>query len=81
MRATDYVPIACAQHEQLEHAVLRRQKLRIEMADAAGGRLERVVLPTDVVTRDGDEWLNYRAEDGEGVVRLDRILAFSPAPA
>jgi Rho-binding antiterminator len=81
MSSTDYQPIACARHEMLEFAVLRRQKLRIELADAAGGRLARVVWPTDVVTRDGAEWLNYRAEDGEGVVRLDRILAFAPEPA
>lgn len=76
---TDYVPIACARHEALEFAVLRRQKLRVELIEESGARRAMLILPTDVYTRDGAEWLRYRSGEGEGVVRLDRILGFSPA--
>ncbi len=78
--ASDYVPIACAEHERLEFAVLRRQRLRLEYRDESGLTISRVVLPTDVATRDGAEWLSYREmEGGEGVIRLDRIVSAKPA--
>lgn len=77
---SDYVPIACAEHERLEFAVLRRQRLRLEYRDESGLTISRVVLPTDVATRDGAEWLSYREmEGGEGVIRLDRIVSAKPA--
>jgi transcriptional antiterminator Rof (Rho-off) len=77
--AQDYVPITCAFHERLEFAVLRRQRLRLRYSE--GERVEEgVLLPTDVVTRDGAEWLHCRDDDGqERVLRLDRLLAASEA--
>lgn len=77
---SDYLPIACVEHERLEFAVLRRQRLSLEYRDEGGQTISRIVLPTDVQTRDGAEWLSFRAGDGaEGVVRLDRILSAKPA--
>jgi Rho-binding antiterminator len=36
-----------------------------------------MVLPLDVATRDGAEWLKFRREDGSHEeIRLDRILSF-----
>ena len=71
-----YVPIPCIAHEKLEFAVLRRQKLRLRLREEGGEERQLIVLPTDVVTRDGAEWLSYRTEEGEtGVVRLDEILS------
>jgi Rho-binding antiterminator len=76
----DYVPIACVEHERLEFAVLRRQRLRLEYRDEAGQTLSVIVLPTDVETRDGAEWLSYRTADGTtGVLRLDRIVSAKTA--
>lgn len=77
--AEGYIPIACAFHERLEFAVLRRQRLRLRYSE--GERVEEgVLLPTDVVTRDGAEWLHCRDGDGqERVLRLDRLLAASEA--
>ena len=75
-----YVAIPCIEHEKLEYAVLKRQRLRLSFLDAAGARRELLVLPTDVATRDGAEWLSYRDEaGGEGVLRLDRLLSFDAA--
>lgn len=83
---SDYLPIACIEHERLEFAVLRRQRLALEFQDGGGAVWRGVVLPTDVVTRDGAEWLSYTVMDGgeagnAGVVRLDRILSARPASA
>jgi hypothetical protein len=42
----------------------------------------RMVLPTDVATRDGAEWLSYReigtVEGAEGILRLDWIISAQP---
>ena len=76
----DYVPIACVEHERLEFAVLKRQKLRMVFRDESSEEHALLVLPTDVATRNGAEWLSYRDDQGvEAVVRLDRILAAQPA--
>jgi Rho-binding antiterminator len=67
----DYRPIACADHERLEFAALTRQWLdvTVETGGRAGaGRL----LPLDVYTRDGAEWLLAETEAGERLtLRLD----------
>lgn len=76
----DYVPIACVEHERLEFAVLKRQRLRMVFRDESGVEHALLALPTDVATRNGAEWLSYRDELGvEAVVRLDRILSAQPA--
>jgi Rho-binding antiterminator len=76
---SDYVPIACAAHERLEFAVLKRLPLRLRYLEASAGEREARVMPLDVYTRDGAEWLAARDEAGaEFVVRLDRILASDP---
>jgi transcriptional antiterminator Rof (Rho-off) len=73
-----YTPIACAFHESLEFAVLRRGRLRLTYRDAAGEHVA-TVRPTDVATRDGAEWLSYVDEAGEdATLRLDRIIAATP---
>ena len=72
-----YTPIPCVQHERLEFAVLRRQKLRLRLGHGEDATEELIVLPTDVVTRDGAEWLSFQTDSGQNrVVRLDRILGF-----
>jgi len=75
----DYVPIACIEHERLEFAVLRRQKLVLQVLDDSGNFSTLSVLPIDVATRDQAEWLTYRDDSGAvGVVRLDRIQLTKP---
>lgn len=80
MVMSGYQPIPCVEHEKLEYAVLKRQRLRLSFRDEAGARHDLLALPTDVATRDGAEWLSYRDEaGGEGVLRLDRLLSFDAA--
>jgi Rho-binding antiterminator len=74
----DYQPIPCAQHERLEFSVLRKIPLRLEYEN--GGHKHETVLPLDVNTRNGAEWLKFRREDGsETEIRLDAISGFSYA--
>ncbi|MFP5409634.1 MAG: transcriptional antiterminator, Rof [Gammaproteobacteria bacterium] len=64
-----YAPIPCAQHERLEFAALTKQWLDVKV-DGAAQRL----LPLDVFTRDGAEWLTAHTAGGERVtLRLDRL--------
>jgi Rho-binding antiterminator len=73
----DYRPVACAFHERLEFSVLRRLSLLLAYEDAGEVREERV-MPLDVFTGGGAEWLTFRRHGGEvGKVRLDRIRTFS----
>lgn len=76
---SDYLPIPCIEHEKLEYAVLRRQTLSLEFREEDGTVHALSVLPTDVATRNGAEWLSYRDQDGhDAVVRLDRIISAQP---
>lgn len=69
MNGTPYRPIACADHERLEYAALTRQWLTLEV-DGLAQRL----LPLDVYTRDGAEWLLAETPSGEQLtLRLDRL--------
>lgn len=66
---SDYRPIPCVQHERLEFAALTKQWLDLEV-DGVAQRL----LPLDVYTRDGAEWLQAQTESGETItLRLDRL--------
>ncbi|MDD5390963.1 MAG: transcriptional antiterminator, Rof [Gallionellaceae bacterium] len=71
----DYLPIACAVHERLEFAVLRRRHLQLTWLGADGrSQCCEQVLPLDVETRAGAEWLTIKRPSGEiEVVRLDHI--------
>lgn len=68
-----YVPIACADHERLEYAALKREWLFVCLDD--GDRVERHrVLPLDVFTRDAAEWLVAQTTSGSTwTVRLDAV--------
>jgi Rho-binding antiterminator len=71
-----YQPIACAAHERLEFAVLRRQRLNLAWRTEAGVEQRETVLPIDVATRAGAEWLTVKHGEGQTeVIRLDRILS------
>lgn len=78
---TPYRPIACIEHERLEFAVLKRQPLALVCLLDDGATWRGEVLPLDVYTREGAEWLRARAADGrERTVRLDHILSAEVQP-
>ncbi|MCS6786302.1 MAG: transcriptional antiterminator, Rof [Thiobacillaceae bacterium] len=80
MGAERYIPIACAEHERLEYAVLRGLELDLTWREPGGGARRARVRPLDVFTHAGAEWLRLQTKSGETLtLRLDRILAFSQA--
>ena len=77
----DYQPIPCVQHERLEFAVLRRQRLFMRWQAEDGEVLEALVQALDVNTRNQAEWLHLRELEGmhagrESELRLDAIRYF-----
>lgn len=76
-----YQPVACALHERLEFAVLRRIPLVLRYFTVDGGVCEASVLAIDVQTREGAEWLKIQREDGSmSELRLDRLLQVAERP-
>ncbi|MCL5060514.1 MAG: Rho-binding antiterminator [Candidatus Thermoplasmatota archaeon] len=68
---SNYRPIACSDHERLEFAALKRQWLDVIVTTGDRSGRQRV-LPLDVYTRDGAEWLLAETESGERLtLRLD----------
>lgn len=68
---SDYRAIACSDHDRLELAALKRQwlALNVTTGDRAG---RQRLMPLDVYTRDGAEWLLAETESGEQLtLRLD----------
>ncbi len=69
MSESSYAPIPCIQHERLEFAALTKQWLDVKV----DGTMQRL-LPLDVATRDGAEWLLAQTEGGGRLtLRLDRL--------
>ena len=76
---TDYKPISCLNYEQFELAILRHEQLRIAWSEG-NVFYERLVSPTDLQTKAGEEFLLFRDSDGhDGRVRLDHIRKITPA--
>jgi transcriptional antiterminator Rof (Rho-off) len=71
---SDYEPIACGVHEQYQLAVMRGAWLDLEWIDGEGRRSVRRLLPKDVRTRNGAEYLTAEDQAGAGFeIRLDWI--------
>lgn len=73
---TDYQPIACDLHSRYELAVMHRMPLTLCWQGSDGLTHLEKVLPEDLETRNGEEFLVLRNGAGEQLrVRLDRISA------
>jgi Rho-binding antiterminator len=73
----EYQPIPCVQHERLEFSVLRKIPLQIEYRHGLEN-ISQAVMPLDVATRQGAEWLKFKVIGTEDVteIRLDSIISF-----
>lgn len=77
---TDYTPIDCGLHDRYELAVMQRRTVALRWRDAAGATFAESVLPVDLFTRAGEEFMRVRRADGsETTIRLDFITACDPA--
>lgn len=70
-----YTPIGCDVYSELELHIMHRERLRTAWRDVEG----KVLLPKDLQTRQGAEYLLAETHTGEALeLRLDRILRIEP---
>lgn len=71
---TDYTPIDCGRYSEYELAILHRQRLRITWRDEAGVVHVELLMPRDLRTERGEEFLVAEKADGSVIeFRLDHI--------
>lgn len=71
---SDYIPIDCAEYSEYELAILRKWKLRIVWRDDDGLSHVEMLLPRDLRTFQGEEFLIAETAAGGALeIRLDRI--------
>ena len=70
---TGYQPIACANHDRYEIAILHRAKMHLTW-QTGNVIYDQVITPLNLRTAHGEEYLILRLASGETVeVRLDHI--------
>ena len=70
----EYRAVSCDLHSQYELAILRRERWRIDGVSNRGEERGLTGRPVDLITRSGEELLQFEAESGELLeFRLDRI--------
>lgn len=73
---TDYQPISCDLHSEYELAIMHRTPLTLCWRGQDGLDHLETLLPQDLETRNGEEFLVVKNGAGEQFkVRLDRISA------
>jgi Rho-binding antiterminator len=76
---SDYRPISCELYAQLEHWIVRRQRLRVAWREGARPPHLESLQPLDLRTREHAEYLIARRPGGGRVeLRLDRIVRAQP---
>ncbi len=81
----DYQPVSCQIHSEYELAILRRTRLQLEWRHEAGKTIRQTVLPVDILTKNGAEFLKIKTLDHKHnqkqnqekefvEIRLDQIL-------
>jgi Rho-binding antiterminator len=74
---TDYTPIDCGLHSEFELAIMHHDRLKLSWRDADGAVHIETLLPTDLGTRNSEEFMLASDADGTAVeIRLDCILRF-----
>jgi Rho-binding antiterminator len=69
-----YKPIACGLHENYQYAVIKGRLLDLSWQADDGALHQGRLLPVDVYTREGAEYLSAETREGEALeIRLDRI--------
>ena len=74
MEPTDYKPIDCSLYSEYELAIMQGTRLQLSWRDAVGTSRIEVLVPVDLRTRQGEEFLVTIDHTGfEREIRLDRI--------
>lgn len=72
---TDYLPITCAQHSQLELHIMHKDRLLLEWVDESQATQRESVTAIDIysIKDDGEYLLVIDSSGNPRQVRLDRI--------
>ena len=77
---TDYTPVDCGLHSSYELAIMQHQLVRLSWLDNEASMHTETVLPTDLVTRNGEDFMRITRAGGDSLeIRLDHIRRFEPA--
>ncbi len=74
---TDYQPLNCDLHDELEVAALRALPVRLCWQQADGSEREAVGIVRTVSARQGEEFVLFAVADETLSIRLDRIALHS----
>ena len=74
MTESDYQPVSCDYHDQLEAAAMHKQPVELEFEENGTRHNERGII-ADVFTREGAEYVTVKGESASLEIRLDRILS------
>ena len=75
MEPTDYRPIDCSLYSEYELSIMKGKRLRISWRDTEGSPRIEVLIPVELRTRKGEEFLVAKDLNGiEREIRLDRIV-------
>lgn len=78
---TDYQPIDCQTYGEFERAIIGRQRLRVNWRDAAGMDHIEILVPLDLETCRGEEFLHASNDRDEKLrLRLDLIRHATTVP-
>lgn len=77
---TDYQPVDCGLHSEYELAIMHASMLRVSWQDSSGAKHCGRLLPKDLYSRNGEEFMVALTPRGETLeIRLDRISGHTPA--
>jgi Rho-binding antiterminator len=76
MSETNYQPVSCDTHDQLEAAALRQAPVELEFDLEGVTQRERGTI-IDVFTSEGAEFVRFLTDAGPVEIRLDHIISMT----
>ncbi|MFN4289731.1 MAG: transcriptional antiterminator [Permianibacter sp.] len=70
---TDYQPLSCDLHDELEVAALRGMPVWLCWQQADGSEREAVGFVRTITARQGEEFVLFAVADEDVLIRLDRL--------
>jgi len=75
---TDYRPVSCDYHDQLEEAAMHKKRVELEF-DLDGVNQRDTGTIADVFTHEGAEFVKFESGAGPVEIRLDHIISMRDA--
>jgi Rho-binding antiterminator len=75
---SDYKPVSCDYHDQLEEAAMHRKRVELEF-DLEGVTQRETGTIADVFTSHGAEFVKFESATGPVDIRIDHIISMRGA--